>query len=81
MGWFCPTRGIVDLKTSDDSTWFESDARRYGYIHQMAIYRALIKAVTSDPFPVHIITIEKREPFRCGVWRVGENVLGIATQD
>jgi len=25
--------------------------------------------------------VEKREPFRCGVWRMGEEVLGIAQKD
>ena len=25
--------------------------------------------------------MEKREPFRCGVWRMGEDVLGIAQKE
>jgi hypothetical protein len=28
---FLPVAGIVDFKTADDLTWFEADARRYGY--------------------------------------------------
>jgi hypothetical protein len=36
MDWFNPDRGIVDLKTCDDLTYFEADARRYGYTHQLA---------------------------------------------
>ena len=31
IDWTNPGRGIVDLKTCDDLTWFEADARRYGY--------------------------------------------------
>ncbi len=81
MDWFSPTKGLVDLKTCEDLTWFESDARRYGYIHQMAFYRALLQEVTGDRSPVHIIAVEKREPYRCGVWRIGEDILGIAQKD
>jgi hypothetical protein len=33
----------VDLKTCDDLTWFEADSRRYGYAHQLAFYRAVLK--------------------------------------
>ena len=39
IDWVHPHRGIVDFKTCDDLTWFESDARRYGYHRQMAFYR------------------------------------------
>jgi len=42
IDWLNPRRGIVDLKTRDDLTWFEADARRYGYVHQMAFYRSAL---------------------------------------
>ncbi len=29
---------IIDLKTTEDLYYFESDARRYGYLHQLAYY-------------------------------------------
>lgn len=73
-----PERGIVDLKTCDDLTWFEADARRYGYLHQVAFYRAVLAAATGDVAPVHIVAVEKREPFRTGVWRVAETALDFA---
>ena len=38
MDFLDPHKGIVDLKTCDDLTWFESDARRFGYSHQLAFY-------------------------------------------
>ncbi|MCC7407744.1 MAG: PD-(D/E)XK nuclease-like domain-containing protein, partial [Phycisphaeraceae bacterium] len=69
--WVHPRRGIVDLKTCDDLTWFEADARRYGYLHQMAFYRAVLaQAIDVRPVdvPVHLIAVEKKEPYRCGVW-------------
>jgi len=72
MDWFDPHRGIADLKTCDDLTWFEADAKRYGYVYQMAFYRAVLRQVISLPMPVYFIAVEKKEPFRCGVWQVHE---------
>jgi hypothetical protein len=75
MDWLNPHRGIVDLKTCDDLTYFEADARRYGYAHQVAFYRSVLAAVVKQFAPVHFIAVEKKEPFRCGVWRVAEDTL------
>lgn len=76
--WLSPRRGIVDLKTCDTLDYLQLDARNYGYVHQLAFYRSLLTAVSGTIVPVHIIAVEKREPFRCGVWRMGEEVLGLA---
>jgi len=81
MDWFSEEHGLIDLKTCDNLTWFESDARRYDYAYQMAFYRSVLEVVSGITYPVHIIAVEKREPFRCGVWRVGEDVLGIAQKE
>jgi hypothetical protein len=81
MDWFDPHRGIVDLKTCDDLTWFEADARRYDYVHQVAFYRAVLAQVIGLSMPVHIIAVEKKEPFRCGVWKVDVQALAIAQGD
>ena len=78
LDWFHPERGIVDLKTCDDLTWFESDAKRYGYLHQVAFYQRVLLAASGKEFPVHIIAVEKKEPYRTGVWRVSDDVLAIA---
>ena len=79
IDWLHPHRGIVDFKTCDDLTWFEADARRYGYHRQMAFYRAVLAQVINGLLvPVHIIAVEKKEPFRCGLWRVSDNTLAIA---
>ena len=81
MDWFDPHRGIVDLKTCDDLTWFEADARRYCYAYQLAFYRAVLRQVISLPMPVYFIAVEKKEPFRCGVWQVHEDVLNQAQRE
>ncbi|MCK4415103.1 MAG: PD-(D/E)XK nuclease-like domain-containing protein [Candidatus Eisenbacteria sp.] len=77
LDWLNPERGIVDLKTCDNLDWLQMDARSYEYAHQMAFYRALLTSVIGSVLPVHMIAVEKREPFRCGVWRMGEEVLGV----
>jgi hypothetical protein len=82
IDWVHPHRGIVDFKTCDDLTWFESDARRYGYHRQMAFYRAILaRACGNQPVPVHLVAVEKREPFRCGVWRISDDTLAIAERE
>ena len=82
IDWLHPLRGIVDFKTCDDLTWFEADARRYGYHSQMAFYRAVLAQVLDGLLvPVHIIAVEKREPYRCGLWRVSDDTLAIAQGD
>lgn len=78
---FNPNHGIIDLKTCDDLTWFEQDARRFSYIHQMAFYRAMAWLAIEAVVPVHLVAIEKKAPFRCGVWRIGIDALGIAQNE
>ena len=77
IDWINPIedRGIVDLKTADELDSFELSMRAFGYLHQVAFYRALVATVCGHVLPVHIVAVEKREPFRCGVWQVAPNVL------
>lgn len=81
VDWLSRENGIVDLKTCDDLTWFEADARRFGYVYQLAFYRAVLAKVIGQTLPVHLIGIEKREPFRCGVWQVSVEILEIAQRE
>lgn len=81
MDWYNPQQGIVDLKTCDDLTWFEADARRFSYGHQMAFYRAVLAQVIGAEMPVFFIAVEKREPFRCGVWVVTNDTLASARRE
>lgn len=75
MDFFNETHGIIDLKTCDNLTWFELDARSFSYVCQLAFYRAVLKVVSGRNFPVHIIAVEKNEPFRCGVWKISDAAL------
>jgi len=81
MDWFNPLYGIVDLKTCDDLTWFEADTKRYGYVHQLAFYRSVLANALGEVFPVHLIAVEKKEPFRCGVWKFHEDALEQARRE
>ena len=81
LDWLNPERGIVDLKTCDNLDWLQVDARTYGYVYQLAFYRALAALLTGERLCVHLICVEKKEPFRCGVWRVSEEVLGLAQKE
>jgi hypothetical protein len=79
--WLSPQRGIVDLKTCDNLDYLQLDARSYHYVHQLAFYRSLLACVSGLVVPVHLVAVEKREPFRCGVWRMSEEVLGLAQKE
>lgn len=75
MDWFSPHNGIVDLKTCDSLGRFEFDVRRYGYLFQLAFYRAVVREAAGDIVPVHIVAVEKNEPFSAGVWKLTADVL------
>jgi hypothetical protein len=81
IDWLDPSPSIVDLKTCDDLTWFEADSRRYGYAYQLAFYRAVLKKALGIYVPVHLIAVEKKEPYRCGVWQLSSEVLNLAQKE
>ena len=82
IDWTHPHRGIVDLKTTgkplDD---FEYQARKYRYVNQMAFYQSVLAEVIGEYVPVHIVAVEKQEPFRCGVWQLSDKTLAIARKE
>jgi hypothetical protein len=81
LDWVHPHRGIVDLKTTADLTWFENECKRRRYHNQLAFYQAVLAQVIGQLVPVYLIGIEKVEPFRCGVWQLSDNTLAIARQE
>jgi len=76
-----PGIGIVDLKTCDSLLWIEGDIRAFGYVHQLAFYRALLAQVWGVDLPVHIVAVEKREPNRTGVWLIEPRLLDEAQRE
>jgi len=69
---------IVDVKTADELDSFEFALRALGYVHQVAFYRSLVAIAGGHVLPVHVVAVEKREPFRVGVWRIAPEVLNQA---
>ena len=75
---------IVDLKTCYDLDSFEHDAKKFMYGIQFAFYQQILLRSVFDeydvdcavPAKVFAIAVEKREPFRCGVFEVSDAVLG-----
>jgi uncharacterized protein YciI len=78
LDWFNQSKGLVDLKTCADLDAFEKDARKFGYVHQLAFYREVIRAASGVTVPVYLIAVEKQEPFRAGVWQIDETALNAA---
>jgi len=76
-----PDRGIVDLKTCDRLDSFESDIDAFGYVYQLAFYRTLVERACRASLAVHIVAVEKREPFCCGVWQIAEAALDQAQRE
>ncbi|MBA3546306.1 MAG: PD-(D/E)XK nuclease-like domain-containing protein [Planctomycetes bacterium] len=81
IDWMHPGRGIIDLKSTDNLDWFEIEVRNFGYVHQQAFYRGVIGAIANRDVPVHLIAVEKREPYRVGVWQISSNSLQAAERD
>jgi len=71
---------IVDLKTVDELDSFEFALRALGYVHQAAFYRSLVTIAGGKVLPVHVVAVEKREPFRVGIWRITSAVLDLAQE-
>jgi len=74
---------IVDLKTCNDLDSFEFDSRKFMYGVQLAFYRRIFLCSIFDeydidctiPPKIYMISIEKKPPFRCGVFRVSDSTL------
>ena len=81
MDFFNPQSGVIDLKTCDNLDYFESDARRYQYIHQAAFYRAVLREGSGKSYPFHLVAVEKQQPFRCGIWRISDDALDHAESE
>ena len=66
---------LVDLKTCDDLNFFEQDAARFQYVHQAALYHMVFQLVTGADANVYFVAVEKRVPFRVGVFSAKGSIL------
>lgn len=70
---------LIDLKTCDDLNYFEQDAARFQYVHQAALYNMVFRqSLGSEDYNVktRIVAVEKRVPFRVGVFSVDSSIEG-----
>lgn len=70
MDWFNPDMGIIDLKTIGDLDDFTEHFDGYNYDLQFAFYQLVAQEVMGAAFPVHAIVVEKKAPYRTGVFEV-----------
>ena len=68
IDWLRADGMAVDVKTVEDITRFESDARRFGYLHQFAFYRDGALAAGGGELEMTAVVLEKKPPYRAGVW-------------
>ncbi len=73
--WCCANGDGLDLKTCWNLDEFRADALKYGYAEQMAFYRMLFGWDR-----VHLVAVEKAEPFRVRVFRLTDACLTAAAQ-
>lgn len=66
---------VVDLKTTVDLGRFEADAKRFGYLNQFAFYRDVALAAGAGRVDLVAVVLEKRPPFRVGVWDFPDDIL------
>lgn len=76
LDWFSEWHGIVELVICDkldyyaSSLSFDDDHKR-----SLALQRAMLSAAGGAEVPVSIIAVEKKAPYRCGVWSVDVELL------
>ena len=82
MDAFNPTlNAVIDLKTCDHLDYFANDSFRYGYVEQMAFYHDVFAAASGGvDLSAWLIAVEKRAPFRSGVWQVAASALARAKE-
>ena len=68
---------IIDLKTCDDLDDFPWTIEARGYYRQLAWYRSLLRADGLAYRACYLIAVEKEEPLRCEVYRIGDAALNV----
>lgn len=76
--WYDPERNLlVDLKTCADLDRFTYDVRDFGYVPQLSFYKRCLELAAGwddgkapTEFTAWLIAVEKREPYRVGVFQV-----------
>lgn len=75
IDWFNPDVGLIDLKTISDLDEFIEQFEQYQYDLQFAFYQMVTEEATGQVFPVHAIVVEKKQPYRVGVFEIHQNQI------
>ena len=75
VDWLNIYHGIVDLKTTRCLDTFIRDTKEFSYLIQLAFYQEVIYQSTGMILPVYMVAVEKKAPYRCGVWQVAQDQL------
>lgn len=69
---------LLDLKTCDNIDSFSKDLFFRGYDRQMAFYRKMLQGTGVGSIKVKILAMEKKEPYRVGIFSLGAATLDLA---
>ena len=76
LDWYSDGAGIVDLKTCEDLDRFERDLRAFEYAEQVGgFYYGFAQELGLPANGAAIIAVEKRQPYRTGVWQFTDTSL------
>lgn len=79
--WVTPEGDLVDLKSSADLKWFFSDAKKLKYDRKMSFYKSVLEGFLQEEIKrVYLIAVEKKEPYRCGVFEITKKALRLANE-
>lgn len=80
LDWLCSA--LVDIKTTRNPApgRFSSDAAKFGYALQLALYGDAVTVATGEALPTKLLAIQSMEPFDVVVFDVPEDVLQVGRQ-
>lgn len=78
--WLSDDGTLVYITIINDLDRFAEQARDYEYAHRLQFEDAVLTSTGENVQRYRLIAIEKREPFRVGVWTIGEELMWDAIQ-
>ena len=66
---------LVDVKSCDSLEGFKYDINQYNYLQQMGFYWNMLKLNGANPTCVELLAVEKKDPYRAGLFRIDTRVL------
>lgn len=80
IDWLNQEYGIMEFETCDDLDDFQYAVKRGNYLIKYAFTRGLIEQQVGVSVPITVVAVEKRAPFRCGVWMITNSSIDRAEE-